>query len=62
MVNSSFVPKSWTEIKAYYSFKVFLSLWLAQIWQNVRLIANCKDPGSRREGLEGTSRRCKREI
>ena len=28
----------------------------------MRLIANCNDPGARREGLEGKSRRCKREI
>ena len=62
MVNSIFLPKRWTEIKAYYSFKIFVRLWLAQIWQNVRLIANCSDPGARREGLEGKSRRCKREI
>ena len=34
MVNYTFLPKRWTEVKAYYSFKIFLRLWLAQIWQN----------------------------
>ena len=43
MVNSTFLPKSWTEIKAYYSFKIFLRLNVSMFkCLNVFCISNSK--------------------